>query len=166
MNIALNRIWLGLASASLLLAGCAATPRPGSGPFSAAQVATMQRIGFDKSDRGWEFSVSDRLLFPTDGSDVRSGQVAMIGRMTRTLVDVGIRHVEVEGHTDRTGTVRYNDALSVKRASAVAAVMIANGMKREDLKVVGLGERYPVEPNKTAAGRRENRRVVVLITAP
>lgn len=166
MRVALNRTWLGLASASLLVTACAATPRPGSGPFSPTQIAAMQRVGFNKSDRGWELSVADRLLFPTDSADVRPEQVAVIGQMTHALADVGIRHVDVEGHTDRTGTVRHNDALSVRRAGAVADVIIASGLRREDVKVVGLGQRYPVETNDTAAGRRENRRVVILITAP
>lgn len=160
------RVWLGLAATSIVLAGCAATPRPGSGPFSPAQVAAMQKMGFDKSDRGWEFSVADRLLFATDHSDVLPGQATVITRMAQALLGVGIRHVEVEGHTDGTGGVRYNDALSVRRATAVADVITASGLRREDIKVVGLGERYPVDSNATMQGRRENRRVVILITAP
>lgn len=166
VSAGLNRVWLAAMAGGLFLAGCAATPRPGSGAFSSTQVAAMEKEGFNKSERGWEFSVSDRLLFATDRSEVVPGQVSVIGRMTRALVGVGIRHIEVEGHTDGTGGVRYNDALSVKRASAVADVMVASGIRRDDIRVIGLGERYPVETNATAAGRRENRRVVVLITAP
>ena len=166
VSVAYDRMWLAVCAGSLALTGCAATPPPGSGPFSGQQVAAMQKAGFEKSGRGWEFSMADRLLFATDRSDIVSGQATVIARMAQALTDVGIRHVDVEGHTDGTGGKRYNDALSVKRAAAVAEVMIASGMRREDIKVVGLGERYPVDTNATAAGRRENRRVVVLVTAP
>ncbi len=167
VGIQLKRMGLAaLMAGTILVTACTATPAPGGGPFSRPQVAALQKAGFDKTDRGWEFSVSDKLLFATDKAEVLPGQVTAIRRVTQALIGVGIRHVEVEGHTDGTGTVRYNDALSVKRASAVADAMIAAGMPRENVKVVGLGERYPVESNATAAGRAENRRVVMLITAP
>jgi OOP family OmpA-OmpF porin len=166
VSVKSNRVRLAMIAGGLALAGCAATPPPGSGPFSGPQIAAMQKAGFVKADRGWEFSMADRLLFATDRSEVLPGQATVITHMAQALQDVGIRHVDVEGHTDGTGGVRYNDALSVRRAGAVAEVMIASGLRREDIKVVGLGERYPVDTNATAAGRRENRRVVVLITAP
>lgn len=166
MKTLFNSVWLALAASSLALAGCTDMPRPGSGPFSSDQIATLQKAGFVKSGRGWEFSMADRLLFATDKSDVLPDQAAVIDRMTQELVGVGIHHLDIEGHTDGTGSARYNDALSVKRAAAVADVMIGSGLRREDIKVVGLGERYPVDTNATARGRRENRRVVILITAP
>lgn len=166
MKTLFKSVWPAIAAGSLTLAGCTGTPRPGSGPFTGVQIAAMQKAGFDRSARGWEFSMADRLLFATDKSDLLPGQAATIGRMTQELIGVGIRHVDIEGHTDGTGDARYNDALSVRRASAVADAMVSSGLRREDIKVVGLGERNPVDTNATAAGRRENRRVVILITAP
>ncbi len=157
---------LALIAGLALVSACTATPGPGGGPFSRAQISTLQKTGFGKTDRGWEFSVNDKLLFATDRAEVVPDQVAAIRRVTQALIGVGIRHVEVEGHTDGTGTARYNDALSVKRAAAVADVIVASGMERANVRVVGLGERYPVESNTTASGRAENRRVVMLVTAP
>jgi len=158
-----------LAAGLMLAGGCATPGQPpavAAGPFTPAQETAMREAGFIKSDRGWELSVSDRLLFATDQAEVLPGQASIIERMTRALVDVGIAHLEVEGHTDRTGSARHNDLLSAKRAEAVAGVIAANGMERANIKTVGLGQRYPVESNATAAGRRENRRVVILVTAP
>jgi len=154
------------ASLMMLASGCATVGQPDTGAFADQQVAAMRSEGFARTDRGWELSVADRLLFATDRSDVRSGQASIIDHITRVLTGVGIHHVEVEGHTDKTGSVSYNDALSAKRASAVAEVMAASGMPHDGIKVVGLGDRYPVESNRTATGRRENRRVVILVTAP
>lgn len=157
-----------IAALALLLAGgCATTGRlPDTAPFTAAQVAMMRDAGFQHTGRGWEFSMADRLLFETDKSDVLPGQAGTIGRITHQLSDVGIAHVEVEGHTDNTGSAEHNDELSLRRATAVADVMAANGLDRTGIKTQGLGQRYPVESNSTSAGRRENRRVVILITAP
>lgn len=155
-----------IAASLMLVGGCATTGRPDNGPFSTAQVAAMHDLGFAQTNRGWEFSMADRLLFATDSSAVLADQTTAIDRMSKTLAGVGITHAEVEGHTDRTGTTEYNEALSQRRAGAVADIMAAGGMPRDGIKAVGLGERFPVESNATAAGRRENRRVVILITAP
>lgn len=158
---------LAAIAAMLLAGGCATTGRmPDTAPFTAAQVAVMRDVGFHQTDRGWEFSMADRLLFEIDKSDILPPQIEAIGRIARQLTDVHIAHVEVEGHTDNTGSVQHNDELSLRRATAVADAMAAAGMDRAGIKILGLGSRYPVESNATPDGRRENRRVVILITAP
>jgi OOP family OmpA-OmpF porin len=156
----------GNALAIAILLGLASCATAQGGGWTAKQIATLRGAGFVHTDRGWEFNVSDRLLFPTDDSDINADQATTIGSMAQHLLAVDVRHAEVEGHTDRTGTTQYNDALSVRRAAAVASVMERAGFAHDNLKVVGLGERFPVETNATAAGRQENRRVVILITAP
>ena len=82
-----------------------------------------------------------------------------------TLLGVGIVRARVEGYTDSTGTEQYNDQLSQARAQAVADVMIRCGFAAAALTVQGIGERSPVESNETAAGREQNRRVVILVSA-
>ncbi|MET0307240.1 MAG: OmpA family protein [Sphingomonas sp.] len=156
---------LSIVVAILFLAGCQTSMHPRS-PWSQKQIETMRSEGFAPTDRGWELSVNDRLLFPTDESHVDPGQATLINRMATHLRAVRIRRATIEGHADWTGTERHNETLSKHRADAVAAVFANAGFARADLRTVGLGERYPIEDNKTATGRRENRRVVILLTAP
>jgi OOP family OmpA-OmpF porin len=158
----LPRMLLGMSL--LLLAACQTMADHGG--WTRAQIAALRSDGFVKTPRGWEFGMQDRLLFATDEGDIRPEQVTIIRRITGRLVAVGIRRAQVEGHADDTGTVRHNDALSVRRASAVADAMASGGMPRGNVLVEGLGERYPIDTNATAAGRQENRRVVILIAAP
>ena len=138
----------------------------GHGSWTGEQIATLRAAGFVDTPRGWEFGMSDRLLFATDESRIIAAQATIITRIASRLVAVNIHHASVEGHTDTTGSVSHNDALSVRRASAVAEALDLGGFERRNVNVVGLGQRYPVESNATANGRRENRRVVILITAP
>jgi outer membrane protein OmpA-like peptidoglycan-associated protein len=75
--------------------------------------------------------------------------------------------IAVEGYTDRTGTTRYNDELSRRRADAVVQYLVA----KHDVPIyrihrVGLGDAKPVEQGRTRAARAKNRRVEVkLFTA-
>ncbi len=158
------RTSLLLALAAFAVAGCQMS-KDGS-RFTRAQLAVLTSEGFTETDRGWEFSINDRLLFETDDSNVRPEQAASIRRIGGRLLAVGIRHAAVEGHADGTGSTEHNQRLSERRAAEVAAVLVAGGFAPADVSAVGLGERFPIDSNRTADGRRENRRVVILITAP
>lgn len=152
-------------SLSLLAAACATTPRPAP-LFTPQQEAVLRANRFVETDRGWEFSANDKLLFPFDDSKLKADQVPVLQAIAGRLDAVAIMHATVEGHTDATGTAAYNEQLSIRRAGAVAEALISGGFSREGIKVEGLGSRYPVESNDTREGREENRRVVILITTP
>ncbi|HWK35879.1 OmpA family protein [Sphingomonas sp.] len=152
------------AAAALMIAGCQTARQPGL--WSAAQIAALTEAGFIQTERGWEFSMNDRLLFPSDQGNVDPAQAATITRIARGLLAVAIRHVTIEGHTDNTGRSAHNLTLSKRRAQSVAQLFEISGFAAGDIVTVGLGARYPVESNASSDGRRENRRVVVLITAP
>lgn len=154
-----------IAIIALTLAGCQVSLH-GRGPWSSRQIEAMRAEGFTPTARGWELSVNDRLLFPTDESRVDPDKAKTVSRMAAHLRAVSIRHAMIEGHADWTGSAQHNQALSKQRADAVADVFASVGFARSDLRTEGLGERYPIEDNTTASGRRENRRVVILLTAP
>lgn len=70
-----------------------------------------------------------------------------------------ISSIQVIGHTDSTGAASYNQALSEKRAKAVADYLISDGVDGSMLSSKGMGESQPVADNSTAEGRAANRRV-------
>ncbi|MDH4742714.1 OmpA family protein [Sphingomonas sp. CBMAI 2297] len=154
-----------LALLALLLAGCQASMRP-KPLWTAPQIEAMRAAGFVQTDRGWELSVADRLLFASDESRVDEKQAVVIARIASNLQAVEIRHATIEGHADITGTRHHNLVLSGQRARAVANVFVGAGFDRDNIRAEGLGDRYPIEDNRTAEGRQENRRVVILLTAP
>ncbi len=71
--------------------------------------------------------------------------------------------ISLEGHTDNTGTDKINDPLSEKRAAAAEAYLVSKGIEADRIDTAGFGSKVPVADNKTAAGKKLNRRVEVKI---
>ena len=148
----------------LVVAACQTVPVAPQGPYSPEQVAVLKQYAFQEVGDDWALGMDGKLLFPTDDSDLGEDQAQNIGQMARSLLTVGIHGARVEGHTDSTGTARYNQELSTRRAEAVKQALISGGMADGRVEVIGKGATQPIESNRTAAGRSENRRVVVIIT--
>jgi OmpA-OmpF porin, OOP family len=76
---------------------------------------------------------------------------------------VQVTRIEVNGYTDTSGTPRYNEGLSVRRARTVAAELVRDGVPQNVINIQGLGETNLLVP--TGAGVREpqNRRVEIII---
>ena len=71
----------------------------------------------------------------------------------------GATNLLLGGHTDWVGGMRYNDALSDKRAMAVQAYLAGKGIDPELIHWKGHGERAPIAENWTRRGRDRNRQV-------
>jgi OOP family OmpA-OmpF porin len=154
--------WFLPLAAAIALAACQTAGPP---HLTQRQVAALQAQGFERTPRGWEFGVQDRLLFPVDESGLSPKERDTARRLAEALLGVGIAQATLEGHADDTGSADHNLRLSRERAEAVAKEMQASGFPAAGLTIIGLGEKYPVDTNRTPKGRRENRRVVVLISA-
>jgi len=72
--------------------------------------------------------------------------------------------VQAEGFTDSTGTAAINEELSERRASTVSSFLIAQGLSRDRLTARGYGASQPVASNDTPEGRRQNRRVELVVS--
>jgi peptidoglycan-associated lipoprotein len=74
--------------------------------------------------------------------------------------------IEIEGHTDNVGSKVYNEELGLERAEAVKRYLYeAHQVPLHKINVISYGEDKPVAPNKTKAGRAQNRRVVIKVLA-
>ena len=130
------------------------------------QVLTLQRQLADlqarQTDRGIVLTVGD-VLFDVGQATLKPGGVNQIVRLADFLKANPDRDVRIEGHTDSTGTLATNMALSQRRADAVADTLVAAGIPRTRVTAMGYGPDSPVATNATAAGRQQNRRVEVVI---
>jgi hypothetical protein len=72
--------------------------------------------------------------------------------------------LEIEGHTDSIGTDEYNQTLSEKRAATVRDYLVSSGVSIENVVAHGLGKSDPVADNSSAAGRKLNRRVEMIVS--
>jgi OOP family OmpA-OmpF porin len=71
--------------------------------------------------------------------------------------------IEVQGHTDATGSAEYNLTLSQRRALSVRDYLVGQQVPADELVAKGYGKTQPVAGNATPAGRAKNRRVVLIV---
>jgi len=100
--------------------------------------------------------------FDNDSAKLRPESIAILDNAAATLKEWGEVKVEVAGHTDSVNSDAYNLRLSQRRAEAVRAYLIKQGVAADRLTAKGYGEANPVADNKTADGRYQNRRVELI----
>lgn len=123
------------------------------------------------NDEAEVYQQGDKLLirlkaikFSTARSELPAESLVLLGKVRDVANELSPEKVVVEGHTDSTGTAKLNEKLSQKRADAVVAYLKSNGMEEVEVEGVGLGFKKPIAPNKSAAGRAQNRRVDIIVT--
>jgi len=154
-------LWV-LLLAVLGLTGCQSAPPKG---LTAEQIAVLKREGFTPTDEGWAYDLSGKVLFGSDLDNLNSQSQAIVERIGKSLLGVGIQGVRVDGHADSSGKVAYNQQLSEHRAQSVARALVGVGMPAQNIQSRGLGSSQPVANNRTSAGRTENRRVSIVVAS-
>jgi len=81
----------------------------------------------------------------------------VLNKYNRTLVDIN-------GHTDSTGSMNHNMALSQRRATSVGNYLVNQGVDGRRLAINGFGPSQPVASNATPDGRAQNRRVEIYLS--
>ena len=73
-------------------------------------------------------------------------------------------HIEIRGHTNGMCEENFCNALSERRAQAVAQYLIDNGINADRATYKGYGKQFPIADNDTPEGRQKNQRVEFMIT--
>lgn len=120
-------------------------------------------LGATQSDTEVTIRLPGSILFDFDSAAIRPDAERTLTEIVEVIADFPGRPVSIEGHTDAIASESYNQTLSEQRAKAVADWLAAHGVERNRLTVVGHGETEPVADNTTAEGRRQNRRVEIVI---
>ncbi|MFK0093103.1 OmpA family protein [Pseudomonas sp. NPDC090592] len=154
-------LW-ALLLALLALTGCQTAPPKGLTP---EQIAVLKREGFTPTDEGWAYDLSGKVLFGSDLDSLNGQSQAIVERIGKALLGVGIRGVRVDGHADASGKAAYNQQLSERRAQSVTKALVGVGMLAQNIQSRGLGSTQPVADNRTSAGRTENRRVSIVVAS-
>jgi len=103
------------------------------------------------------------ILFATDSSSVRSDLQRDLRSIAGNLLAYPNSTIQILGHTDNVGDASYNQGLSLRRAEAVADVLLDAGVPFGRIDAIGRGEDQPVASNLTPEGRAQNRRVEIVI---
>lgn len=110
--------------------------------------------------------LTNDILFDTDSSALRSTSRTTLNELATNFRQYPDNRINVEGHTDSTGSDAHNQRLSEDRAASVADYLIDRGVGAGSITVYGFGESRPKTTNDTAEGRQLNRRVEIHIQAP
>lgn len=119
-----------------------------------AQVADVQRV-----DDGIVATLKDKILFDFNESTLKPEAKANLQKMAAILKKYDKTEMTVAGYTDNVGTMKYNQQLSERRASAVRNYLVEQGVSSSRMTVMGFGPDNPVASNDTPEGRAQNRRV-------
>jgi outer membrane protein OmpA-like peptidoglycan-associated protein len=101
------------------------------------------------------------ILFDSGKSTFKKQTLPVLSTITAILKEYPTAKFMVEGHTDSDGSNELNQALSENRAAAVKNNLVENGIAADRLNSTGFGETKPIDTNKTAKGKANNRRVEV-----
>jgi outer membrane protein OmpA-like peptidoglycan-associated protein len=113
--------------------------------------------------RGLIVSLSD-ALFDTGQSSLRPGAREKLAKIAGILLAHPELTIHVEGHSDSVGEDDYDQKLSENRANAVRTFLVSQGVDGNTITAKGFGKTMPVATNDTAPGRRQNRRVELVVT--
>jgi OmpA-OmpF porin, OOP family len=101
------------------------------------------------------------ILFNSGKASFQKQTIPVLQAMAAILKEYPTAKFSLEGHTDADGSEAMNQKLSEDRAAAVKNFLIENGIDASRLSSKGFGESMPVDSNKTAKGKANNRRVEV-----
>jgi outer membrane protein OmpA-like peptidoglycan-associated protein len=138
------------------------------GQAADAKAAKAQDAA-DRAARGrllWSVTLSDESVkFSFNQADLPDAAKSALNELCDKIKSYGKAvYVEIEGHTDSTGTEDYNYTLGLRRANTVRDYMHSTGgIPLHAINTISLGESVPVADNGNSDGRAQNRRVVVRV---
>jgi outer membrane protein OmpA-like peptidoglycan-associated protein len=162
---------LGEGELDEILAGAAigAGVGAGIGAYMDRQEEKLARIPGTTVERVGEDMIllhfASDLLFATDSAVLDAAARASLDQAAGVFHEYPKTAIISQGHTDSTGSEEHNQQLSERRAEAVQAHLVARGVDGARITSMGYGEGYPVTTNDTPEGRRQNRRVDLLLKA-
>lgn len=103
------------------------------------------------------------VFFDWDRADLTDRARRVIAEAAQATSRVQVTRIEVAGHTDASGTPRYNQGLSIRRAQNVASELVRLGVPRQAITVQGFGESRPLVQATDGAREPQNRRVEIVL---
>jgi peptidoglycan-associated lipoprotein len=124
-----------------------------AGVLAKGKVAFQQTFG------------EDRVKFPSDKYDLDAKAKEALDDFAGKVKALGEQYfIEVQGHTDDSGSSKYNEDLGQRRADAVRRYLSRqHAIPLNRMSTISYGDTLPAEPNKTKKGRAANRRVVIVV---
>ena len=158
---------LGGKKGALIGAGVGALAGGSVGLYLDKQQKDLEKVAETKrTEQGLLVQMKGDILFDTGSAALKPEAIDQIGKVGDILAKYSDDRVRIEGHTDSVGSTSSNEALSLRRADAVKAVLTGRGVQEKQITALGMGESRPIADNGSADGRAKNRRVELHIDVP
>jgi len=103
------------------------------------------------------------VFFDWDRADLTERAKQIVAQAAQASTKVQTTRIEVNGYTDLSGTVAYNQKLSVRRAKTVEAELVHDGVAEGEIDIHGYGETHPLVPTAKGVREPQNRRVEIIL---
>ncbi|WP_214070372.1 OmpA family protein [Mucilaginibacter sp. dw_454] len=127
-------------------------------PLKVPAPVIREKVIVTEADRKVVGEAIKNLEFELGKATIKERSYPTLDRVADLLVQKNFS-LKLAGHTDNTGSMQLNLALSKDRAEAVKAYLVSKGANASTIEATGYGPNQPIATNKTAAGRQQNRRV-------
>ncbi len=122
----------------------------------------LENLQLRQTESGVVVTLGD-VLFETGETDLREEAMASLVEVVDLLQSEPDKNIRIEGHTDSTGDSVTNLKISKQRANAVLKALVSLGVDADRVTAAGMGQDFPIASNETDEGRRQNRRVDVIL---
>ena len=122
----------------------------------------LENLQLRQTESGVVVTLGD-VLFESGETQLREEAMASLVEVVDLLQSEPDKMIRIEGHTDSTGDSETNLEISALRASAVLDALVSLGVDAARFTAAGMGEDFPIASNETEEGRRQNRRVDVIL---
>ena len=154
---------------ALIGAGIGALSGAGTGGYMDYQASLLRKelVGTGvqvKEVNGQVYLIMPgNITFDTNEAYIKQSFQPVIVSIAKVLKEYNKTFIQVNGYTDSTGSDAINNPLSVKRANAVADFLKFQGVAANRIIANGYGSANPIASNATASGKKQNRRVEIVL---
>ncbi len=103
------------------------------------------------------------VFFDWDRADLTPRARQVVAEAAQATTHTQVTRIQVNGYTDTSGTARYNQGLSVRRAQSVANELVRDGVPRGAISIQGFGETHLLVPTGPGVREPQNRRVEIIL---
>jgi outer membrane protein OmpA-like peptidoglycan-associated protein len=122
----------------------------------------IEQMQLKKVEKGKSFLL-DNIYYQINSDEIFPESMIILNEFAEFLKEHPEMKIEIQGHTDNSGTTSENNLLSQKRADKIVSFLMQKGVAKDNLSSKGYGSSKPVSSNNSAEGRAKNRRTEFLI---
>ena len=108
-------------------------------------------------------NLPEGVTFDVGRAEIKPQFYYALDRVAETLRYYDRSRIEIQGHTDSTGSYDFNQRLSENRAFSVRSYLASRGVAPDRMYAVGFGPSRPIADNSSPYGRAKNRRVEIIV---